>query len=110
MKRAASLDWMLKRVQHDGRAGGSQLGGRDDGSSSVNGVKRIMPLRGGADRGAAGARVGGELQLQHLPPDRRADGLLPAGRGTGEGETTTYLTGDPFMRLHHWPVCGCHTH
>ena len=27
-----------------------------------------------------------------------------------EGETAAYLTGDRFIRLHHCPSCGCHTH
>jgi hypothetical protein len=27
-----------------------------------------------------------------------------------EGATATYLTGDRFIRLHHCPICACHTH
>ena len=30
-------------------------------------VRGILPLRGGEDRGAGGAGVGRQLQLQHLP-------------------------------------------
>ena len=32
------------------------------------------------------------------------------GEVTVAGETAAYLTGDRFIRLHHCPTCGCHTH
>ena len=52
----------------------------------------------------------GQLQLQLLPQDRLADGLLPRRwRRQVEGETAAYIWGDRMISLHHRPLCGCFT-
>ena len=56
----------------------------------------------------------GSCNCSHVPPHRRALGLLPAGRGRRrsdpDGRLVGYVQGDATLTTWHCGQCGCTTH